>query len=145
LTRFKHLEEFSTAEPFFSYKIKTISYFSQLFNYQTPTSSVLIKRDLMITNPFFEGIELKAREDIDCWLRIHKQIGYSHKIMLPLMGYRVGADQISGNKFKMISRTLYCYQNTSGINNKFLSILPIIATFTHFSRGLVNKIFNRGV
>jgi hypothetical protein len=145
LTRFEQPEKFSAAEPFLNYKIKTISYISQLFNYQTPTSSVLVKRNLMIVNPFCERIELKAREDIDCWLRIHKQIGFSHKIKLPLTGYRVSAGQISGDKFKMIARTLYCYQNTSGISNKFLSILPIMATFTHFSRGLFNKIFNRGI
>jgi len=145
MSRFDNSIDFDSGSVLSVYRVIKISYISQLLNYQTPTSSVLVKRSLLISNPFQEEIEFKAREDIDCWLRIHKEVGFSHKLMLPLMGYRVCEGQISGDKLKMIKSTFYCYQNTDGIENKLLNFVPVLATCTHFLRGFFNRIFKRGI
>lgn len=145
LYKFESSNDFDCESVLTSCRVKKISYKSQLLNYQTPTSSAVVKRSLLISNPFREEIEFKAREDIDCWLRIHKEIGFSHKLISPLMGYRICEGQISGDKLKMIKSTFYCYQNTDGINNKLLGFIPVIATFTHLLRGFFNRIFNRSV
>ena len=39
--------------------------------------------ELMQIYPFREELAFKARVDTDCWLRIHRHIGFSSKITLP--------------------------------------------------------------
>lgn len=145
LVKFRKSHDFNTKDVVSSRYLKNISYFSQLFNYQTPTSSVLVSKDLMREYPFREGLDFKAREDIDCWLRIHKTLKLSVKIKTPLLGYRVVDGQISGNKLLMVKRTFYCYKHTDGINYKLMNLVPLIATATHFCRAFFNKIFDRSI
>lgn len=120
-------------------RFKKISYWAQAFNYQTPTSSVVVRKSIMEANEFEEGLNFKAREDIDCWLRIHRVIGASHKVQVPLLGYRVSDHQISGNKFKMISRTYYCYRHSKGLRTRLFGILPLVLTISHS----VNSVYKR--
>lgn len=129
----------------FPFDVKKVTYLSQMFNYQTPTSSVILCRSLAQSEPFLEGIDFKAREDIDCWLRIHKRIKFSIKINKNLMGYRVVEGQISGNKIAMISKTFHCYKHTSGIDNKFFNILPAMLTASHFIRALINRLLKKSI
>lgn len=82
-----------------------ISFYTQLRKFRTPTSSVVVQRDLVIKYPFNEDIEYKAREDFECWLRVHEEIGSSIKLLAPLLYYRIIEGQISGSKIKMTFKT----------------------------------------
>ena len=55
--------------------------------------------------PFNPDPKYKAREDLECWLRIHEKVGSSIKLMLPLLYYRIIQGQISGSKWRMIFKT----------------------------------------
>ena len=129
----------------YEFNQKKISYLSQMFNYQTPTSSVILHRSLALSEPFLEGIDFKAREDIDCWLRIHKRIKQSVKVDDYLVGYRKVDGQISGNKIAMIYRTYYCYKNTSGLETKFFNILPFILTLSHLLRAFYIRTLKKSI
>ena len=119
---------------------KRIPYLRQLLRYGTPTSSVLVKKEIMINFPFEEDISWRAREDLDCWLKIHKHIEYSVKLECPLVGYRVVSGQISGNKLEMIRRTYFCLSNSKGVPKSPFGVLAIALTFSHFLGALVNRI-----
>jgi teichuronic acid biosynthesis glycosyltransferase TuaG len=119
--------------------LKKISYLRQLLRYGTPTSSVLVKKSIVTDFPFEEDIAWRAREDIDCWLRIHKAIGYSIKLNFPLVGYRVIDGQISGNKIEMIGRTYYCFSNSRGVPKSPFGLLPVSLTILHLLGGLLNR------
>ncbi len=96
-----------------------ISFYTQLRKFRTPTSSVVVRRELLIKYPFNEDIEYKAREDFECWLRIHEEIGSSIKLLAPLLYYRIIDGQISGSKLKMMFKTfmvLSRYRLKSGEN-----------------------------
>jgi teichuronic acid biosynthesis glycosyltransferase TuaG len=86
-------------------EIMTISFFKQLRRFRTPTSSVMLKRTLLLNFQFNEDPRYKAREDLDCWLRIHEHIGKSIKLLCPLLYYRIVRGQISGAKWRMVKRT----------------------------------------
>jgi len=86
--------------------IEKVTFLNQLIRYRTPTSSVILKKELLISNPFNEDLRYKAREDLDCWLRIHESIGHSIKLSFPFLYYRIVQGQISGAKLTMIKRTL---------------------------------------
>jgi teichuronic acid biosynthesis glycosyltransferase TuaG len=145
LVSFKDEMVYNQRQKINEYKFKKVSYYSQLFNYQTPTSSVLVLRALIVSNPFIEDISFKAREDLDCWLRVHKEIGFSYKILSPLIGYRVVDGQISGDKLDMLLKTLYCYRKTKGIRVRLFGIIPLLATFTHVIKSLLNRILKLSV
>ena len=120
--------------------IKKISYLRQLIRFGTPTSSVLVKKSIVTDFPFEEDIAWRAREDIDCWLRIHRAIGYSIKLDFPLVGYRVVDGQISGNKIEMIARTYYCFSNSKGVPKSPFALLAVILTISHLVGGLLNRL-----
>ena len=115
-----------------------------MFNYQTPTSSVLVKRRVLDGMRFEEGLDFKAREDIDLWLRLHRKLGRSVKVNLELVGYRVIAGQISGDKIAMFKKTYFCFKNSAGVKNIFGVLTPLILTLSHFSRRFFLSNFNRG-
>ena len=83
-------------------KISNVTFRQQLLKNRIPTSSVLVKKDLMLKFKFNEGKEYKAREDFDCWLRIHENTDNTIKINSTLTFYRIVDGQISSNKFEMI-------------------------------------------
>ena len=126
-------------------KLRKITYLRQLLRYGTPTSSVLVKKDIMKSFPFQEGRAWRAREDMDCWLRIHKVIGYSYKLDLPLVGYRVVEGQISGDKFEMIGRTYFCFRNSRGVPSSPLGLLAVFLTGLHLFGALINRLTSKGL
>ena len=141
MQRFKTVASFDRAlELDESIPTKSISYIRQLIRYATPTSSVLVRKDVILRCLFEENIMWRAREDLDCWLRIHRYIGHSVKIELPLVGYRVISGQISGNKFEMIRKTYFCFRNSKGVPNFPLGILPLILTVFHFTGAVINRL-----
>ena len=85
--------------------IEQISFLKQLIKYRTPASSVVLKRNLLVNWPFNEDPAFKAREDLDCFLRIHEHIGHSIKLSFPFLCYRIVPGQISGAKWRMAART----------------------------------------
>tara|TARA_B110000211_G_C13912542_1_gene479018 strand:+ start:11 stop:805 length:795 start_codon:yes stop_codon:yes gene_type:complete len=141
MIRFKGAGEFESEKQLINKpRRKKISFLKQLLRYSTPTSSVLIKKSIATSFPFEEGIAWRAREDLDCWLRIHRAIGHSIKLDFPLVGYRVIEGQLSGNKFQMISRTYYCYINSKGVPKTPFGVLAIFLTALHLAGGLLNRL-----
>ena len=113
--------------------LKRITFRQQLLKYRTPTSSIMIKRSLMIQCPFNDDISLKAREDTDCFIRVHEFIPFSLKIDMPLVFYRQQTDQISGNKWRMIGLHLAMLKKYRLLTGAGLGLMVYVYTFTHFS------------
>jgi len=88
-----------------NFPLHNITFGQQLIKFRTPTSSVVARRDLLLEFPFNEDPQYKAREDFECWLHIHEKIGSSIKLLYPFLFYRIVQGQISGNKWKMTSKT----------------------------------------
>ncbi|MFM2438580.1 MAG: hypothetical protein RLZ55_1403, partial [Actinomycetota bacterium] len=99
-------------------RIKRISLLNTLVNTKTPTSTVVVDRELLLRHPFNEDPAYKAREDLDCFLHCHEELGHSIKVMHPLLGYRITGDQqISGSKLTMMKRHYHVlseYRTASG-------------------------------
>lgn len=109
-----------------------ISFMQQLIKNRTPTSSIIADRALLLKHPFNEDIKYKAREDLDCWLHCHEEIGRSLKITTPMMGYRVISSQISGNKWHMFHRHLYVLRKYKFRSGRILGVGAWLFTITHF-------------
>ena len=94
-----------------SARISSVTFRQQLLKNRVPTSSVLVKKDIALQYKFNESKEYKAREDFDCWLKIHENIKSSIKINQKLVFYRLVDNQMSGNKFKMILKNYMVLKN----------------------------------
>ncbi len=123
--------------------VQKITFLKQLVKYRTPTSSIIVKRDLMINCPFKEDLQFKAREDTDCFTRIHEYIPYSIKLMHPFILYRLQENQISGNKWKMVPRHLNMLKKYQLRSGKSLGFLVYIFTFTHFFLSMYYRVFRK--
>lgn len=115
-----------------NYSTRKISFTSQLIRYQTPTSTVMADAEVLRANPFNEDLSYKAREDLDCWLHCHEDLGYSIKIEHPMMGYRQSPQQISGRKWTMVKRHYHVLKNYRFRNGRRLGLGAIPFTATHF-------------
>lgn len=113
-------------------RVERITLRQQLLKYRTPTSSIVAYRDLMLRHPFNEDLAYKAREDTDCFIRVHEYMPFSIKITHPLVFYRQQASQISGNKWKMVGRHLAMLKKYRLKSGKGLGVLVYFYTFTHF-------------
>jgi teichuronic acid biosynthesis glycosyltransferase TuaG len=113
-------------------EFKWITFTQQLIKNRTPTSTVIADRTLLINNPFNEDMSYKAREDLDCWLHCHEEIGRSIKIMAPMMGYRIISSQISSNKWLMFHRHLWVLKQYRFKSGRKMFFGAWIFTFTHF-------------
>lgn len=111
-------------------KLRYISFFMQLRKFRTPTSSVVARRTLLIDFPFNEDIEYKAREDFECWLRIHEYIDNSIKLLYPLLYYRIVDGQISGSKWTMIFKTYMVLDRFRLVSGKSLGWKKFYYTIT---------------
>jgi teichuronic acid biosynthesis glycosyltransferase TuaG len=109
-----------------------ISFTKQLIKYRTPTSSVIAEKVLMQHNLFNEDMSFKAREDLDCWLRCHEEIGKSVKITVPMTGYRIIPSQISANKWHMFRRHLHVLQQYRFRSGRRMGLGALVFTLTHF-------------
>lgn len=115
-------------------QIEWISFARQLIKLRTPTSSVIADKDLLLKHPFNEDMEYKAREDLDCWLHCHEELGETVKIMAPMVGYRIIDGQISGNKWTMVKRHLHVLRNYRRLSGRLLSFpAAMLFTLTHFT------------
>jgi len=112
--------------------ISRITLSMQLIKYRTPTSSIVVRRDLMLVNPFNEDLQFKAREDTDCFIRMHEYMDFSTKVMFPFVLYRVQEAQISGNKLKMVGRHLNMLKKYRLRSGAGLGLRAYFYTFTHF-------------
>lgn len=121
-------------------RVKRISMLSTLINTKTPTSTVVVDRELLLRHPFNEDPAYKAREDLDCFLHCHEELGHSIKVMHPLLGYRITGDQqISGRKLTMMKRHYHVlseYQTASGGG---LGLGAAVFTATHFGSAIYHR------
>jgi len=123
-----------------------VSFTKQLLKYRTPTSSVVVSKNLIETHPFNESISYKAREDLDCWLRCHEILGQSVKIITPMLGYRIIDGQISGSKLTMVKRHLHVLKNYYYQSGRKMSVLEaLFFTASHFILATVKRGSNRGL
>lgn len=120
-----------------------ITFTQQLIKLRTPTSSVMVERALLLNNLFNEDPSFKAREDLDCWLHCHEEIGRSVKITVPMMGYRLIQGQISKNKFAMMRRHLHVLQKYRYISGNRLGLMAWVYTFTHFMISFYGRLIKR--
>lgn len=85
----------------------TLIYFkAQLMKYMTPTSSIVLRRDVALKHPFPEERKYRGREDFLCMLKVHESIEPTIKLQQPLLQYRQHDVQISSNKFDMLKKQL---------------------------------------
>lgn len=75
-----------------------------------PTSSVVVERALLVKHPFIEDPRYKAIEDYHCWLNIHQhEVAFSHKLLAPLVYYRLADSSISRSKLAMLRKNYMLY------------------------------------
>lgn len=119
----------------------SVSFKQQRIKGRIPTSSVLVKRELMLRFPFNEDIRYKAVEDYHCWLRILRS-GVQHwKVQYPLLNYRRIVGQISGSKRYMLERMYMVHREfpqTSGLH-------AAVYTFTHAVGGFYYRVLRKGL
>ena len=120
------------AEPPEPLRILRITLGQQLRKYRTPTSSIVVRRSLMLEHPFNEAVAFRAREDTDCFIRAHEYMPYSVKIVFPLVHYRLQTAQISGNKWKMVDRHLSMLRQYRLRSGAVLGWKAYWFTATHF-------------
>lgn len=113
-------------------RIARITLTQQLLKYRTPTSSIVVDRELMLAHPFNEDLSYKAREDTDCFIRLHEYMAHSVKILHPLVFYRLQANQISGDKWKMVSRHFAMLRKYRMKTGEGLGLMAYVYTATHF-------------
>lgn len=122
-------------------RLQRISMRRTLINTKTPTSTILAERELFERFPFNEDLAYKAREDLDCFLHMHEEIGASFKVCHPLLGYRItGGQQISGNKLTMIRRhhhVLSRYEFADG--QRMGPARAAVFTGTHFASAIYHR------
>lgn len=120
-----------------------ISFRSQLIKFRTPTSSVMVEKELIGRYPFNERIEFKAREDLDCWLHCHEEIRRSVKITRPMLGYRIVPGQISGSKWAMIKRHFYVLSQYRFLSGKSLRAGALLFTISHFGLAIYYRLIKK--
>jgi len=130
-------------QPVTDIRTTRISFISQLVKPRTPTSSVVVAADLVRRYPFNESHTYKAREDMDCWLHCHEEIGHSIKILQPLIGYRISPNQISGSKMEMMKRHFHVLGNYTFRSGRKLGIAAGLFTATHFALAYYHRILRR--
>jgi teichuronic acid biosynthesis glycosyltransferase TuaG len=130
-------------EPTQACAVQRINLNMQLTKYRTPTSSIVIRRDLMAKLPFNEDLSFKAREDTDCFIRAHEYIEHSLKLIFPFVLYRVQDSQISGNKLRMVGRHLHMLKQYRFRSGADLGLKAYYYTLTHFAMSLYFRAFRR--
>jgi teichuronic acid biosynthesis glycosyltransferase TuaG len=115
----------------------------QLTKYRTPTSSIVVRRDLITRIPFNEDLRFKAREDTDCFIRAHEYMEDSVKLLFPFVLYRVQDSQISGNKLRMVRRHLDMLKRYRLRSGAGLGVKAYYFTLTHFVLSVYFRAFRR--
>ncbi|MDR6534728.1 teichuronic acid biosynthesis glycosyltransferase TuaG [Variovorax soli] len=123
--------------------ISRVTLAQQLLKYRTPTSSIVANREFMRRHLFNEDPSYKAREDTDCFIRVHEDMPFSIKIVHPLVFYRQQASQISRNKWKMVGRHLAMLKKYRLKSGKDLGAMAYVYTFTHFFVSIYLRLVRR--
>jgi len=118
-----------------------ISFAKQQIKGRIPTSSVVLKKELMQRFPFNEDIRYKAVEDYHCWLRMHQAMGDSIKLSYPLLSYRRIVGQISGSKKYMLERMYMVHKEYPGTSSAHAALY----TLTHALGGFYYRILRKGL
>lgn len=82
--------------------IKPITLWDQFTKYRTPTSSLVIRSDILKDNLFNTNAFFRGREDLLHSLILHSKYGPSIKICNNYVGYRIHDNQISSKKLIMV-------------------------------------------
>lgn len=129
LTVFTNEESIDTFSSFqeATYDCQEISFWSLKVRNKIPNSSVLIRKSAIAGFYFNESKEYKAVEDYDLWLRLHRAKRKSIKLKVSLMYYRIVEGQISGSKFKQLTRVFHLHYHA----NDSSRLLSPLFTFTH--------------
>ncbi len=105
---------------------RSITLNDQLIKYRTPTSSLMLHRDLLNYVKFNESPWLRGREDLEFSIRVHNQFGHSLKVETPLVFYRRHREQLSRSKFRMFMTTFWVILSTNlGRYNVLKLMLPL--------------------
>lgn len=120
-----------------------ITFKMQMNQFLTPTSSVVVAKDIISKIKFNESLEYKAREDVDCFLHCHEILGHSIKIKGAMLAYRISEGQISGNKIKMIKRHYHVLKNYRMVSGKKLNYKALWFTLNHFIRAIIPRFFQK--
>ena len=126
-------------------RLERIGFLKQLVKIRTPTSSVLVRKELASRHPFNEAMTFKAREDLDCWLHCHEEIGWSIKIAHPLVGYRIIRGQISGQKWRMVRRHFHVLRQYRFRSGATLGIGAALFTCSHFLLAVYYRVLKRAL
>ena len=126
-------------------RVETIGFLKQLVKFRTPTSSVVVAKELISRHPFNEAMSFKAREDLDCWLHCHEEIGSSIKIAHPMLGYRIIPGQISGQKWTMMRRHYHVLRQYRFRSGAALGIAAAVFTASHFCLALYYRWVKKGL
>lgn len=124
-------------------RIERIGFFKQLVKPRTPTSSVVVDKELVAKYPFNECPSFKAREDLDCWLHCHEELGSSIKVRHPLLGYRIIPGQISGNKATMVRRHLHVMRRYRLRSGRPLGAGAFVFTLSHFLFAIYYRVLKK--
>lgn len=144
MINFKNESEIQFREPA-GIRYKKITFSNQLRRYSTPTSSVLLKRNLLEKFPFIEDKLHGGREDLKCWLQIHQQIGESIKLNFPFVYYRITPGQLSGSKPKMLLKSFIILWNFRLSNGNKLGVRSIYFMFTHVFHAIHYRILKKSL
>ncbi|GAA0556667.1 glycosyltransferase family 2 protein [Halomonas salifodinae] len=124
-----------------SYNLDKISFFQQSFRARIPTSSVLVRKELVTLHPFREEIAYKAVEDYHCWLRILDEKSSCIKIGVPLLFYRKVEGQISGSKLYMMRKVFMVHREYPGRS----SAKAVFFTFSHVVGAVYSRLIKKGM
>jgi len=122
-------------------RITKISLFDQMVKYRTPTSSLLLRRDIARKYKFIEDLFYKGREDLVHSLVMHSSEGCSLKLNLPLVYYRQHEKQISANKFKMLLMVFLVISTCDLNKNNWMKILTPYFILTNILYSFYYRVF----
>lgn len=123
--------------PLINFPTKEISYMSERVRNQIPTSSVIMKREIVLRNHFQESRAYCAVEDYDAWLRILKAGSVCVKILLPLVSYRKSERQISRSKVGMLKKVFMVHQAASDV--------CVIGAYFFTATHLIGAVYSRAM
>jgi teichuronic acid biosynthesis glycosyltransferase TuaG len=125
--------------------LERIGFLKQLIKFRTPTSSVIVRREVIARHPFDERMSFKAREDLDCWLHCHEELRWSVKVGHAMMGYRIIPGQISGRKWTMFKRHYHVLREYRFRSGATLGPAAAVFTASHFLFAMYYRFLKRGL
>jgi len=106
-----------------------ISYERLLIDNLIPNSSAFVRSDAIKLFSFEEGRKYAAVEDYIMWCRLHREFGFSMKLMLPLFAYRYSSASISRHKFSMLLK-------------RYSALRLLTGNYFHIALSMFGYIFN---